>query len=255
MPISAAISFSGLSFACLATSRFFGNVMLSLVSSVSGVDEPIDLYAELMACVNQRVEEVLTRGPLAMQQVRPRSPAVVAHDIGYELRHGTTEGRTVGRNLVGEIDGAHFRQQIGRLGSRDPHDRPPVGSVEDADETLILHLINTLCDRRTRSWCSKQEAFTGARAHDKRPVRVAGGASEGDTQSAGDFAVRGRQHEDLGEGGTVNDLQVGCAAAGADLPAVLDGRGSGLRYRAAGDGRCLNHAGASLRGRSARGAV
>jgi hypothetical protein len=28
MPISAAISFIGLSFACLATSRFFGKVML-----------------------------------------------------------------------------------------------------------------------------------------------------------------------------------------------------------------------------------
>jgi hypothetical protein len=52
MPISAAISFSGLSFACLATSRFFGNVMISLVSSVSRVDEPVDLYAELIACIN-----------------------------------------------------------------------------------------------------------------------------------------------------------------------------------------------------------
>jgi hypothetical protein len=61
MPISAAISFSGLSFACLATSRFFGNVMLSLVSSVSKVDEPVNFYAELFTCIDQRVEEILTR--------------------------------------------------------------------------------------------------------------------------------------------------------------------------------------------------
>jgi hypothetical protein len=66
MLISAAISFSGCSLAFLATSRFFGNVMLSLVSSVSGVDEPVDLYAELIACIDQSVEEVLTRGSLAM---------------------------------------------------------------------------------------------------------------------------------------------------------------------------------------------
>jgi len=40
--------------------------MLSLVSSVSGIDEPVDLFAELIACIDQRVEEILTRGPLAM---------------------------------------------------------------------------------------------------------------------------------------------------------------------------------------------
>ena len=59
MPISAAISFSGCSFAFLATSRFFGKVMFSLVSSVSGADEPVDLYVELIACIYQSVEEVL----------------------------------------------------------------------------------------------------------------------------------------------------------------------------------------------------
>ena len=35
-------------------------------------------------------------------------PNVVAHDVGYELRHGAAEGGPVGRNVVGEIDGAHF---------------------------------------------------------------------------------------------------------------------------------------------------
>jgi hypothetical protein len=30
--------------------------MLSLVSSVSGVEEPVDLYAELIARIDQRVE-------------------------------------------------------------------------------------------------------------------------------------------------------------------------------------------------------
>src|SRR5918994_7100583 len=104
MLISAAISFSGCSLAFLATSRFFGNVMLSLVSSVFWVDEPVDLYAELIACIDQSVEEVLPRGPLAMQQVGDLPIAVVAHDVGYELRHGAAEGRAVGGYRLREVD-------------------------------------------------------------------------------------------------------------------------------------------------------
>jgi hypothetical protein len=35
--------------------------MLSLVSFVSEIDKPVDLYAELITCIDQRVEEILTR--------------------------------------------------------------------------------------------------------------------------------------------------------------------------------------------------
>src|SRR5215210_5784032 len=180
MPISAAISFSGLSFACLATSRFFGNVMLSLVSSFSGVDESVDIYAELIACIDQSVEEILTRGPLAMQQVGDLPIAVVAHNIGYELRHRTAEGCPVGRYHLREVDRADLRQQIGRPRARDPQERPPVRGVEDADESLILHLFYTPDDRRARSWRGKQEPFAWTRANDERSVCVAGGAPERD---------------------------------------------------------------------------
>src|SRR5215211_6466516 len=127
----------------------------SLNSSVFGVDEPVDLYAKLVAGVYQRVEKILPRGPLAMQQVRFGFPAVVAHDIGYELRHGAAEGRPVGRYLVGEVDGAHLRQQIGRPRARDPHQLPPVRGVEDADEPLVSHRFCTTYDRHARSWCTK----------------------------------------------------------------------------------------------------
>src|SRR5215204_2175839 len=116
----------------------------SLASSVFGVDDPVDLYAELVAGVYQRVEKILPRGPLAMQQVRPRLPAVVAHDIGHELRQGATEGCPVGRYRLGEVDGAHLRQQVGRPRARDPHERPPVRGVEDADESLLSHPFYTI---------------------------------------------------------------------------------------------------------------
>src|SRR5215211_6422816 len=114
MPICAATSFSGSSFACLATSRFFGIVMVSLISSVSGIDEPVDLYIVLVAGVDQRVEEILPRGPLAMQQVGALPVAVVSDDVRDQLRHGAAEGRPVGRYRLREVDGAHFRQKIGR---------------------------------------------------------------------------------------------------------------------------------------------
>src|ERR687889_1820925 len=151
MPISAAISFSGCSLAFRATSRFFGKVMLSLVSSVSGVDEPVDLYTELIACIDQSVEEVLTRGPLAVQQVGDLPIAVVAHYIGYELRHGAAERRPFRRYSLREVDRADLRQKIRRPRARDPQERPPVRGVEDADEPLISHLFYTLCKRRARS--------------------------------------------------------------------------------------------------------
>src|SRR5918998_4255280 len=119
MPISAAISFSGCSFAFRATSRFFGKVMLSLVSSVSGADEPVDLYAELIACIDQSVEEVLPRRPLAVQQVGDLPTEVVADDVRDQLRHGAAERRPVGRYRLREVDGADLRQQIWRPRARD----------------------------------------------------------------------------------------------------------------------------------------
>jgi hypothetical protein len=54
-------------------------------------DETFDLDAELVAGIYQRVEEVLSRGSLAVQQVRPLRAAVIAHDIGYELRDRAAE--------------------------------------------------------------------------------------------------------------------------------------------------------------------
>src|SRR5215218_9057267 len=134
----------------------------SIDSSVSGVDEAVDLYTELIACIDQSVEEVLTRGPLAVQQVGDLLTAVVAHYIGYELRHEAAERRPVRRCHLREVDRADLRQNIRRPRARNPQERPPVRSVEDADEPLILYFSNTLCDRWTRSWCSKQEPFTGA---------------------------------------------------------------------------------------------
>src|SRR5829696_4161797 len=151
MPIWEATSFSGSSFACLATSRFFGNVMLSLVSSGSGVDEPVDLYIVLVAGVDQSVEEILSRGPLAVQQVGALPVEIVAHDIGYELRHGAAEGRAVWRYRLRKADGAHLRQKVGCPRARDPHERPPVRGVEDADESLVSYLLHTLSYRRTRA--------------------------------------------------------------------------------------------------------
>src|SRR5215213_3442604 len=138
MPICAATSFSGSSFACLATSKFFGNVMLSLDSPVSGVEEPVDLYIVLAAGVDQRVEEILPRGSLAMQQVGTLLIEIVTDDVRDQLRHGAAEGRPVGRYRLREVDGAHFCQKIGRPRARDPHQRPPVRGVEDADEPLVL---------------------------------------------------------------------------------------------------------------------
>src|SRR5215210_3135567 len=110
MPICAATSFIGKSFACLATSRFFGNLMLSLVSPVSGVDEPVDLYIVLVAGVDQRVEEILSRGPLAMQQVGTLPIEIVTDDVRNQLRHGAAEGRPVGRYRLREVDGTDLRQ-------------------------------------------------------------------------------------------------------------------------------------------------
>jgi hypothetical protein len=49
--LSAAGEVSGSSFACLATSKFFGNVMLPLDSLVSIGSEPVDLDAELLSGV------------------------------------------------------------------------------------------------------------------------------------------------------------------------------------------------------------
>src|SRR5215210_1437691 len=189
MPICAATSFSGSSFACLATSRFFGIVMVSLISSVSGIDEPVDLYIVLVAGVDQRVEEILPRGPLAMQQVGALPVAVVTDDVCDQLRHGTAEGRSVGRYRLREVDGAHFRQKIGRPRARDPHQSPPVRDVEDADEPLVLYLLYTLCYRRSRSWCREQQPLAGTGAYDERTVRVAGGMPERDTHGASKLAV------------------------------------------------------------------
>src|ERR687894_2045165 len=97
-------------------------------SSRCGGDETLDLDAELVAGVYQRVEEVLPGGPLAVQQVRALPALVVAHDVGHELRDRAAEGRTVGRDLLGEVNAADFRQQVDRSRARDPHQCPPVRS-------------------------------------------------------------------------------------------------------------------------------
>src|SRR5215211_7572456 len=144
------------------------------------VDEAVDLYTELIACIDQGIEEVLTRAPLTVQQVGDLPTAVVAHYIGYELRHGAAERRPVRRYRLREVDRADLRQNIRRPRARNPQERPPVGGVEDADEPLISHLFYTIYYLHARSWCGEQEPLTGTGAYDERPVRVVGCATEGD---------------------------------------------------------------------------
>src|SRR5215212_4284313 len=221
MPICAAISPSGSSFACRATCRFFGNVMLSLGSLVFGGSEPVDLDAELVSGVQQGVEEVLARGPLAMQQVRSLAVQVVTYDVGDELRDRTAEGRPVGCHFLGEVDAAHLRQQVRRPRAGNPYERPPVRYVEDAYQSLIRHPFHAPCDLLTRSWRGEQQPLARARADDEHSGFVAGGAPEADAERKGCLALHGREHEHLGERGAVHDPQAGAGAQGADLPTVL----------------------------------
>src|SRR5262249_6321501 len=90
-----------------------------------------DAGAERLARADQRAEQVLTRRPLAVEQVGghggPIDHGVVPDDVGGHAGYRRPQGRPVGGHVVVQVGPAQPGQQVGRGPARYPAPRPAAG--------------------------------------------------------------------------------------------------------------------------------
>src|SRR3990172_828971 len=135
MPIPAAISSRGLSWARRAMSRSEGRVIDS-PRSLDGLGRvSVDVDLEFGPGVAKGIEEKLTGGPLAMQQVGPGPLLVVTDDISDDAGNRGTESGSIGAHGIGKVDGADLLENPPGLCSGQPDEGAAVSDIDDGGET------------------------------------------------------------------------------------------------------------------------
>ncbi|MGO8876648.1 MAG: hypothetical protein ACLQNG_12900 [Acidimicrobiales bacterium] len=223
----------------------------------------IDVDAELPTHLEQGVEQVLAGGAVAVQQVGTEAVDVITDDVADDASDRAAEGGAGRGGLVGQVDGTHPREELGRIGTRKAEEDTGVGDVDDRYEAAGSGVTTVrgrdgLQERGTPAGRREEEPLIGARSdHEAHPLPASG--SEGASERCCRRRAELGPHPDLAEWGEIYEAEGRRRGDGGDFPAgVLPQRRPRAHRRAAERRRVgcdgFSHEGAPPRGRNERDA-